>query len=120
MSFLSFWPLFFFFFKFYLYLFLAVLGLRCCAGLSLASERRATLEWQGMGLSSPGLLLSRAPALGHVAFGSRAHRLRNCGAWAQLPCHMWDPPRPGIEPLSLELAGGFFTTEPPGEALASY
>ena len=27
----------------------------------------------------------------------------------------WDPPGPGIEPASLALAGGFFTTEPPGK-----
>ena len=29
---------------------------------------------------------------------------------------MWDLPRPGIEPMSPSSAGGFFTTEPPGEA----
>jgi len=28
---------------------------------------------------------------------------------------MWDPPRSGIEPVFLELAVGFFTTEPPGK-----
>ena len=28
---------------------------------------------------------------------------------------MWDLPGPGIEPVSLALAGGFFTTEPPGK-----
>ena len=28
---------------------------------------------------------------------------------------MWDIPGSGIEPLSLALAGGFFTTEPPGK-----
>ena len=27
----------------------------------------------------------------------------------------WDPPGPGIEPVSPALAGGFFTTEPPGK-----
>ena len=27
---------------------------------------------------------------------------------------MWDFPGPGIEPMSPALAGGFFTTEPPG------
>ena len=26
---------------------------------------------------------------------------------------MWDPPRPGIEPVSPVLGGRFFTTEPP-------
>ena len=27
---------------------------------------------------------------------------------------MWVPPGPGIKPMSLALAGGVFTTEPPG------
>ena len=27
----------------------------------------------------------------------------------------WDVPRSGIEPMSPALAGGFFTTEPPGQ-----
>ena len=27
----------------------------------------------------------------------------------------WDLPRSGIEPMSPALAGGFFTTEPPGK-----
>ena len=42
-------------------------------------------------------------------------------AWAQLLCGMWDLPRSGVEPVSPALAGGFFTTEPPGkpEALVS-
>ena len=30
---------------------------------------------------------------------------------------MWDLPGPGIEPVPLALAGGFFTTEPPGKPL---
>ena len=29
---------------------------------------------------------------------------------------MWDLPGPGLEPVSLELAGGFFNTEPPGKS----
>ena len=28
---------------------------------------------------------------------------------------MWDLPGPGFEPVSPALAGGFFTTEPPGK-----
>ena len=37
-----------------------------------------------------------------------AHRL-SC------PGGMWDLPRPGFEPASLPLAGGFLTTVPPGK-----
>ena len=31
---------------------------------------------------------------------------------------MWDLPRPGMEPVSPVLAGGFLTTGPPGKTLA--
>ena len=32
---------------------------------------------------------------------------------------MWDLPRPGLEPMSPALAGGFLTTAPPGKSLVS-
>ena len=31
---------------------------------------------------------------------------------------MWDLPGPGIEPVSPALAGGLFTTEPPGKPVS--
>ena len=31
---------------------------------------------------------------------------------------MWDLPRPGLEPVSLALAGRFLTTAPPGKPLS--
>ena len=33
---------------------------------------------------------------------------------------MWDLPGPGLEPVSLALAGGFLTTAPPGEIFSGY
>ena len=33
---------------------------------------------------------------------------------------MWDPPRPGLEPVSPALAGGFLTTAPPGKPLTVF
>ena len=33
---------------------------------------------------------------------------------------MWDPPRPGIEPVSPALVGRFATTEPPGGGPHAY
>ena len=42
-------------------------------------------------------------------------RLSNCGLRAQLSRGMWDLPRPGLEPVSPALAGGFSTTAPPGK-----
>ena len=42
-------------------------------------------------------------------------RLSSCGTRAQLLHGMWDIPGPGLEPMSLALAGGFLTTVPPGK-----
>ena len=47
-------------------------------------------------------------------------RLSNCGSRAQLLCGMWDLPRPGLEPMSPALAGGFSTTAPPGKPQTIY
>ena len=45
----------------------------------------------------------------------QTHRLSSCGSRAQLLRDMWDLPRPGLEPVSPALAGGFSTTAPPGK-----
>ena len=42
-------------------------------------------------------------------------RLSSWGPWAQPLRSMWDPPRPGLEPVSPALAGRFSTTVPPGK-----
>ena len=42
-------------------------------------------------------------------------RLSNCGSRAQPLRSMWDPPRPGLEPVSPALAGRLPTTAPPGK-----
>ena len=40
---------------------------------------------------------------------------RNTGPLKMLPLQPGDLPDPGIEPACPTFAGGFFTTEPPGE-----
>ena len=41
--------------------------------------------------------------------------------WSELPFpSLGDLPGPGIKPMSLALAGGFFTTESPGKPLHAY
>ena len=42
-------------------------------------------------------------------------RLRSCYTWAWLLHRMWDPPGPGIEPVSPALAGGFLPAAPSGK-----
>ena len=45
----------------------------------------------------------------------QTRRLSSCGSRAQLLRCMWDLPRPGFEPVSPALTGGFLTTAPPGK-----
>ena len=40
--------------------------------------------------------------------------------WAYLLRSMWDLPGPGIKPVSLSLAGGLLSTEPPGTSLVDF
>ena len=44
-------------------------------------------------------------------------RLSSCGSRAHLLRGMWDPPRPGLKPVSPALAGRFSTTAPQGKPL---
>ena len=87
---------------------MAVLGLRLCA--------RA---FPGCGKRGPLLITVRGPltiAASLVAeHRLQARRLSNCGSRAQPPHGMWDPPRPGLEPVFPALAGRFSTTAPPGK-----
>ena len=91
--------LFFFFliiFYLFIFIFLAALGLRCC--------------------SRAFLYLRQAGASLVAEHGLQACGLSSCGARAQLLRVMWDPPGPGLEPMSPALAGGFPTTVSPGKS----
>ena len=94
--------------KFYVLVFIFV-----CAGSPLLCMAFLSLQEQGcppaaeLGCSRQWLLLSRI-------MGSRVQApLWWCMAWA---AHgMWHLPGPGVEPVSLALAGEFLTTRPPGK-----
>ena len=45
----------------------------------------------------------------------QTRRLSSCGSQAQLLRGTWDPPRPGLEPVSPAPAGRLSTTAPPGK-----
>ena len=78
---------------------LAALGLLCCVhGLPPVAESGAPFQLRCTGFSLRWLLL---------------HGLSSCGTSALLPRGTWTLPRPGIEPMTLALAGGFLTTGPP-------
>ena len=59
--------------------------------------------------------IAAPPVAGHRL---QTRRLSNCGSRAQSLRGMWDPPRPGLEPVPPALlAGRFSTTAPPGKPL---
>ena len=87
---------------------MAVLGLRFCARAFSSCGKRGPLF---IAVRRP---LTIAASL-VVEHRFQMRRLSNCGSWAQLLCGMWDLPRPGLEPVSSALAGGFSTTAPPGK-----
>ena len=97
-------------------LLLAVLGLCCCAQASSVCGWPAS-HCGGFFCCGPqalGVQVSLVATHGLSSCGSWALEcgLSGCGTWTQLPCGMWDLPRPGIEPVSPALAGGFLTTGP--------
>ena len=128
-----FWLLLLLFCLFVFYL--SALGLGCCAqAFSNCRERGATLRcsvWAShcggfycCGARAPGMRASVVVPRGLQSTGSAvvAHRLQtrrlsNCGSRAQLLRGMWDPPGPGLKPMSPALAGGFPTTAPTGKSL---
>ena len=87
---------------------MAVLGLRFCARAFSSCGERGPLF---IAVRGP-LTVAASPVAEH---GLQTRRLSSCGARAQLLRGMWDLPRPGLEPVSPALAGGFLTTAPPGK-----
>ena len=99
---------FFFFLNKFTYLFLAVLGLRFCVRAFPSCGERGPLS---IAVHGP-LTIAASPVAEHRL---QTRRLSSCGAQAQLFRGMWDPPRPGLEPMSPAPAGRFLTTAPPGK-----
>ena len=89
-----------------------------CVGFSLRWLLVAEHGLQAHGLQQLWLVGSVVVARGLSSCGSRALEPRlSSGTRTQLLCGMWDLPRPGLEPVSPALAGGFLTTAPSGKSL---
>ena len=99
---------FFFLINLFIYLFLVVLGLRFCARAFPSCGERGPLFIAVRGPPT----IAASPVAEHRL---QTRRLSSCGSRAQLLRGMWDLPRPGPEPVSPALAGGFSTTAPPGK-----
>ena len=87
---------------------MAVLGLRFCARAFSSCGK-----WGPLLITVHGPLTIKASLV--VEHRLQTRRLSNCGSRAQSLRGMWDPPRPGLEPMSPALAGRLSTTAPPGK-----
>ena len=87
---------------------MAVLGLRFCARAFSSCGERGPLF-----IAVRGPLTIAASLVAEHRL--RTRRLSSCGSRAQLLRGMWDPPRPGLEPMSPALVGRLSTTAPPGK-----
>ena len=87
---------------------MAVLGLRFCVRAFSSCGK-----WGPVFIAVCRPLTIAASLVAEQRFQTR--RLSNFGSRAQLLRGMWDLPRPGLEPVSPALAGGFLTTAPPGK-----
>ena len=87
-----------------------MLGLRICARAFSSCGK-----WGPLFIAVRGPLTIVASLVAEHRLQTR--RLSSCGSWAQLLRSMWDPPRPGREPVSPALAGRLSTTAPPGKPL---
>ena len=87
---------------------MAVLGLSFCARAFSSCGERGILF-----IAVRGPLTIAASLVAEHRL--QTHRLSNCGSRALSLRDMWDPPRPGLEPVSPALAGRLSTTAPPGK-----
>ena len=87
---------------------MTVLSLRFCARAFSSCGK-----WGPLFIAVRGPLTITASLVAEHRLQTR--RLSSCGSRAQLLRGMWDSPRPGLEPVSPELAGRFSTTAPPGK-----
>ena len=88
---------------------MAVLGLRFCARAFSSCSKRGPLF----------IAVHRPPTIAASPVAEHrleTHTLSNCGSRTHLLHGMWDPPRPGLEPVSPASAGIFSTTAPPGKS----
>ena len=95
----------------YLFIYLFIFG---CVGSSFLCEGFLWLWRAGATLHRGRGPLTVVASL-VVEHRLQTRRLSSCGSRAQLLRGMWDLPRPGLEPVSSALAGGFSTTAPPGK-----
>ena len=108
----------------YYLIFLAVLGLHCCPVFSSSCSARASYcgDFSGCRVRVLDAQTSvvEAHGLSSFCYWGLEHRLSCCDAQACCSTAMWDPPGLEMEAMSPALAGGFFTTQPPGKSICVF
>ena len=94
-----------------------MLGLRCCvlAFSSCSEQGLLSVLVRGLLIAVASLAVEhelQVHGLSSCGSWTLERRLSSCGTWAQLLRSMWDPPGPGLEPVSPALAGRLPTTAP--------
>ena len=89
----------------------------CCAGpFSICREQGPLfLEVGGFLIDVPSSVVEHG-LFRHVGSVVAALGLSSCSTWTSLLLSMWNPPWPGIEPMSPALQGGVLTTGPRGKS----
>ena len=87
---------------------MAVLGLRFCARAFSSFSK-----WGPLFIAVRGPFTITASLVAEHRLQMRT--LSSCGSRAWSLRGMWDPPRPGLEPVSPAPAGRLSTTAPPGK-----
>ena len=100
----------FFFFLIFIYLFIYLW--LCWVFVSARGPSPAAASGGHSSSRCVGLIIAASLVAEHRL---QTRRLSNCGSRAQPLRGMWDPPRPGPEPVSPALAGRPSTTAPPGK-----
>ena len=95
-------------------IFLPVKYLFIYSSMAVLGPRFRARGFPSRGKRGPRLMEVRGPPTTAASLVAE-HRLRNCGSRAQPLRGTWDPPRPGLEPVSPALAGRLPTTAPPGK-----
>ena len=113
-------------YSYFIYLFIYLFIFGCVESLVRARAFSSCGKWGPLFIAVWGPLfiavrgpftIAAPPVAGHRL---QMHRLSSCGSRAQLLRGMWDPPRPGLEPVSPALAGRLSTTAPPGKPDKSF
>ena len=88
--------------------------MHACMLSHFSRDRLFVVPWTAAHQAPPSTGFSRQEYWNGLPF-PECMGFSNCGTWASLLCSMWNLSRPGIELMSLALAGGYLFSATPGK-----